>query len=319
MDLRRLIRDYLTFTRKERISVIVLLILITLIWAFPLIYKPANGLDLNLSDSIWANQIVITEEKENSPYNDNPSKYQYDRNLNPKSFNTSYELFEFDPNTLNTAGWKKLGIRDMTIHTIQNYLNKGGKFRNKEDVQKIYNLSEKDYFRISGYIRIKSSSEAYTKNESGFSSNSYKESFVNSGYTKPKSATIDINLADTTEYIALPGIGSKLANRIIQFREKLGGFYKVEQIAEVFALPDSTFQKIKPRLVINQNPITPFNINHASKDDMKNHPYIKWTLANAIVEYRTQHGPYVTLEDLLKIALINEDVLEKLKPYLTVQ
>jgi DNA uptake protein ComE-like DNA-binding protein len=67
---------------------------------------------------------------------------------------------------------------------------------------------------------------------------------------------IDINSADTTSFIALPGIGSKLAARIINFRDKLGGFYSVAQVGETFGLPDSTFQKIKQYLKL-ENTVLP--------------------------------------------------------------
>lgn len=69
-------------------------------------------------------------------------------------------------------------------------------------------------------------------------------------YKKPNYTTIDINTADTTAFIALPGIGSKLANRIVSFRSKLGGFNSVEQIREVYGLKDSVFQLIYPMLTV---------------------------------------------------------------------
>ena len=101
---------------------------------------------------------------------------------------------------------------------------------------------------------------------------------------------VDVNTADTTAFVALPGIGSKLALRIVNFRDKLGGFYSVDQIAEIYGLPDSSFQRIKHLLKLDNPSIKKININTASKDEMKLHPYFKWNLANAIVEYRNQHG-----------------------------
>src|SRR6185437_7375519 len=92
---------------------------------------------------------------------------------------------------------------------------------------------------------------------------------------------IDVNLADTTALISLPGIGSKLAQRIIAFRNKLGGFYSIEQVGETYLLPDSTFQKIKPKLTIVGNNVKQININVASIDEMKAHPYLRYNLANA--------------------------------------
>jgi competence ComEA-like helix-hairpin-helix protein len=114
----------------------------------------------------------------------------------------------------------------------------------------------------------------------------------------------------------LPGIGSKLAARIVNFREKLGGFYSVEQVGETYGVPDSTFQKIKNRLVVNSE-VRKVNINLATKEELKTHPYIRWQLANAIVEYRNQHGPFKSLEDLKKIVLVDEINFKKIIPYLS--
>ncbi len=90
-----------------------------------------------------------------SKYNeDNSSNYQYDRNSNNYYTKSKGELFYFDPNTLSAEGWKRLGLRDKTIGTIQNYLSKGGKFRKPEDVSKIYGLFPNEYERIAPYIKI---------------------------------------------------------------------------------------------------------------------------------------------------------------------
>ena len=117
-------------------------------------------------------------------------------------------------------------------------------------------------------------------------------------------------------FIALPGIGNKLALRIVNFRDKLGGFYSIDQIGETYGLPDSVFRKIKPFLKLETNLVKKININTATKDEMKSHPYIKWNLANAIVEYRNQHGNFSSLEDLKKISLITTEVFDKIKFYL---
>jgi len=120
-------------------------------------------------------------------------------------------------------------------------------------------------------------------------------------------------------FISLPGIGSKLAARIVAFREKLGGFYKVEQVAETFALPDSTFQKIKSRLIISHVDIKKLNINIATIDELKAHPYLRYNIANAIVQYRTQHGNFSSISDIKKIMMITEEIFNKAAPYLSVK
>jgi len=130
---------------------------------------------------------------------------------------------------------------------------------------------------------------------------------------------IDINTADTSAFISLPGIGSKLAARIVTFREKLGGFYSVEQIGETYGLADSTFQKIKQYFKLDNASVKKININTATVDEMKSHPYIKYSLANPILAYRNEHGAFSKIEDVRKVMIITDQIYEKIAPYLTIQ
>ncbi len=130
---------------------------------------------------------------------------------------------------------------------------------------------------------------------------------------------IDINKADTNAFISLPGIGSKLAQRIINFRTKLGGFYSVNQVKETFGLPDSTFSKIQRQLAYHGFTIQKINVNTASVDVLKAHPYIRYNLANAIVQYRNQHGAFGSVDDIKKIVLVNDSVYNKVQPYLVAE
>ena len=134
---------------------------------------------------------------------------------------------------------------------------------------------------------------------------------------KRKIQPFEINTADTAAFIALPGIGSKLAARIVLFREKLGGFYNTEQIREVYGLQDSVYQKILPLLKCEPGRIRKIDINTAEKETLKVHPYIRWSVANAVVNYRSQHGAFHSAEDLSRLENIDEEVLKKMMPYLS--
>jgi len=309
MKWKEFLRDYFVFTRKERIGLLIVIIVIIGIWIFPKLSRPLAPQTIP-PDTSWVHAaeklMTLSDDSNDQP---DTNDLAYIRPSSQLSFESKGQLFDFDPNTLSAGGWKKLGIREKTISTIQNYLKKGGHFSEAEDLKKIYGVRPDEYVRLKPYIRI-TSTRAESPGDK--QSESRKETFT----TKPRLVVVDINTADTAAFIALPGIGSKLASRIVNFRDKLGGFYSADQIAETYGLPDSVFLKIKPFLKVEASIVRKFNINTATKEEMKSHPYLKWNLANAIVEYRNQHGAFSSLEDLKKISLITTDIFDKVKFYL---
>jgi competence protein ComEA len=298
-------KDYFSFTKKERIGIYTLLILIATGAIAPrFFYSPPLKKEL-VAEAIKLEKAppVLPDKERRFTYDHRPSPYDEvnDEPAKPQ------RVFPFDPNTLNAEGWQQLGIPDRTIRTIINYRNKGGRFRNAGDLQKMYGLKTADFERLAPYISIEapppypSSGKPFVK------------------YVKAPPAVIDINQADTTAFISLPGIGSKLASRIINFRTKLGGFYSVEQVGETFGLPDSTFQLIKPRLQCTPAAVQKININTADVNTLKQHPYIRWNIANAIVQYRRQHGDFSSCGQLQQIALITPEIYQKMEGYIAVE
>ena len=302
------VKDYLRFTKKDRIGILCLLVLVGIVFLFPRLFaKQAKEFAL-VEDSVLKNAVDTLQSKSKyaEPYPADNTAYQYEASRG-NNF-TKGELFEFDPNALPAEGWKSLGLNDRTIKTIINYRTKGGKFYKPEDLKKIWGMPEAFYDRVENYIRIASFEKR----------NDFRPDYLKPVYEKKERniSVVNVNADDTTAFIALPGIGSKLAYRITNFRDKLGGFYSVEQIRETYGLADSTFQKIKPYLNVNAEAVKKINVNAATKEELKTHPYIKWNLANAIVEYRTQHGTYKNLQELKNIVLIDEATFNKIAPYL---
>jgi competence protein ComEA len=313
--LKTIVTGYLSFTRKERTGIIVLLIVIVGATALPFLYPLLKGKQAMAAPAQDEMAALSLKEKDTGSYA--RTGYQRERNAYPAYRNNrtaapSGELFYFDPNTASAADWERLGLRNKTIATIQNYLAKGGHFYQPEDIGKIWGLHDDEVARLLPYVRIAASAKSEKYNRPMVYE---KREYV---YEK-KIRTVDINHADTTAFIELPGIGSKLAGRMVAFRNKLGGFYSVNQIAETFGLADSVFQKIKDRLVLDGAGVTPLNINTATLEQLKQHPYIRYQLANAIVQYRGQHGPFAKAEDLKKIMLVTEETYSKVAPYLTVR
>lgn len=313
---KHFVADYLSFSKRERTGIIVLVSLIVFFMGIPFLYPYFIKSDPT-DAKIFEKQIASLSIKQRD------SSKQFDRSTADGKYKESVyklsndqeekvELFNFDPNTATTEELKKLGFREKTIQTIQNFLSKGGKFYRREDIGKVWGLHPDEVKRLIPFIKIKS-----------ILANNFPEG--NEVKKKPLMAithpiiSIDINTADTSEFISLQGIGSKLSQRIINFRDKLGGFYSVEQVGETFGLPDSTFQKIKSQLKISSPALTKININTADIELLKMHPYLRYAIGNAIVRYRAQHGNFSAVADIKKIATITEDIFNKAAPYLTVE
>lgn len=324
MQWNEFVRDYFNFSRKERIGNLIIAVLILIIYFLPVIVDLFSRSEPAQVDPAWIAAVKKLEKKDSTYLTDrfvkdddeNVNTYQYDRKKSnyAEGKMTRGELFHFDPNTISSEGWKKLGLRDKTIHTIQNFVNKGGHFYKPEDLQRIYGLHTDEYERLVPYVKIESTAPV----THGVLVSKPKDETWRSTSKRPGFFAIDINSADTSAFISLPGIGSKLASRIVTFREKLGGFYSIDQIAETYGLTDSVFQKIKQYLRIENPYVKKININTATLDELKVHPYIKFNLANPIVAYRNEHGIFTKVEDLRNIMAVTDDIYEKISPYLSV-
>jgi competence protein ComEA len=336
-----MIRGYLTFTRKERFGVLFLLVLISVLFILPYLFRPSVGDPDPAAYEKMKEGIEKFKSRENDSSDDAVEYYRYPNHnqgggyAKKESGGTHANLFYFDPNSLHAEGWHRLGLTDRLTQTVMNYLEKGGHFRKPEDLRKLYGLSNSDFERLLPYIRIAKPDEDFQALSPKYEKNSFDsktikkaDSFfrvspLNSGvalaYSGKKFTLTDINQADSVNWTLLPGIGERLASRIVHFREKLGGFYQVDQVGETFGLPDSTFLKIKPFLRLSTFILNQIDLNAATKEILQSHPYIRWQLAKAIIEYRQQHGGFQSVEELMQLAQMDSAKFEKLKRYLVIQ
>ena len=321
------IRGYLTFTRKERFGVLFLLILIGILFVLPYFFRPSVGQPDQAAYDKMKEGILKFESRETDSSEKTAIDNRYPDHQNAMTVGNERkqvsslhsELFYFDPNDLNLTEGRRLGLPDRLIQTILHYIEKGGRFRKAEDLKKLYGLQNSDYQRLLPFVRItnaqKDFQSSHDKNpKTLFASQVLKKTDTFS--SAKKFIVTDINLADSTDWSRLPGIGEKLASRIVHFREKLGGFYQVDQVGETFGLPDSSFRKIKPYLRLNTFALNQIDLNTATKEILQAHPYIRWQFAKAIFEYRIQHGGFHSVDELLQIATIDSTKFEKIKPYL---
>lgn len=235
--------------------------------------------------------------------NESPSHTYAPAHTSEEEVRSTAALSNFDPNTVTAVQLQQMGLPQNTITGWLNYLSKGGKFRVKEDLQKLYALKATDFQRLLPYISIATASTA-------------SPGTPRYGNRQYNVQTIDINSAEALQWTQLPGIGDGWARKILTYRDKLGGFASPAQVAETRNLPDSVFQKIRPFLEVHTPPTPDVRVNTATWEDLNEHPYIDGRQARWIIAYREQHGNYRKPEDLLGILELKQPWLDKIKPYL---
>jgi competence protein ComEA len=270
------IKNYLSLTKKEWNGMVVLLVLIALVLIAPYVYQWLRK--DNTINVTEFNTAVAALNKANPRLLNGPEP--------PKN-----GLFKFDPNTASADDWQRLGITAKQAAIIKNYTSKGGRFRKAEDLQKIYGLSKVDYAKLAPFIIIP------------------KENIR-------AIVVVELNAADSSKLTSIDGIGGAFAKRIIYYRERLGGFITKEQLKEVYGIDALKYDEIKNQVKVDAGRIRKININTINFDKLRLMPYLNYKQVNAIIEYRKQHGDYTSTGDLKNIAIIDDDILRKIEPYL---
>jgi DNA uptake protein ComE-like DNA-binding protein len=287
------IKEYLSISRQEYRGLMVLFILLGLIYAAPYVYERFFFKPLEIK--IETIQPALTQI---DSYKSTAQDHQEEDFHKPI-------LFKFNPNHLPVEDWIKLGLSEKQALSIKKYEAKGGKFYKKEDVKKMYAISPAMYQRLEPYIDIPENKRAYDFN-----------SDKKASYTKKALVMVDVNDADSLQLLNIKGIGPAFASRIIKYRNRLGGFIRKEQLMEVYGLDSIKYAQIESQVLIDQDKITPININTCEFVDIKRFPYLTYKQMNAIIAYRKQHGNYKAITDLNKIHILNPEIISKIAPYI---
>lgn len=309
MNLKKTINDvkyYFSFTKGERRGIIVLLSLIMLIiigriFIIPLLSDSFNSNSSSLEKDLARLEASIDTTTKSYKRNEN-----FDFNNSDRGFaEAKLTPFPFDPNELKQEEWLKMGLSEKQTKVILNYRSKGGKFNKKEDFKKMFCISEEEYKILEPFILIPEKQNNFTQNIKY--ETKIKPIFI-----------VEINSADTNDLQEVKGIGPAFARRIAKYRDLLGGFINKEQLLEVFGMDTARYNQIQTSFTINPEAIQKININKASIQDLKKHPYFDYYTAKSIVMYRTKNGDYKSVNDIKKANLIYDDFYNKISPYLTV-
>lgn len=305
------LRNVLGFSKTEANGFPVLVLVVILFFFAPFLFKwfLSNTYTAGAKDKLLLDSLTADLEN-NSQY----FSLDNDENDPVVEENTSIK-FKFNPNNASLDSLLLLGFRKEIAQRIIKYRDAGGSFKIKGDLQKIYGLPSAMYNELHPYIELPEE-RTYPRS---FKSNK-TEDVKEYEYPKPEKKEVisfDINEADTSQLMLIYGIGPVLSDRIIKYRSLLGGFVRKEQLIEVYGIKDDVFKNLSEKVFILEtfNPVK-ININEDSAKNIAAHPYISYGIANAIYNYRLQHGKYTSKADLLKLHLIDSTKLEEISPYL---
>lgn len=227
----------------------------------------------------------------------------------PENKQTAVGLTTFDPNTAAESTLVSLGISKKVAGSIGRYRTKGGRFRVKKDLAKIYGMDTGVYITLVPYILLPDSIPKATPPT---------RQQTERKTSKKSSVPFDLNKGDTIALQSIYGIGPALARRIVQYRDRLGGFLTPDQLFEIWGLDSVVVERVQERTWVDPDfaPIQ-LPINQSTEQELAQHPYIRTKIARAIVKYRFQHGPFRQVDDLMKIATLDEKAFLRIKPYIS--
>lgn len=296
---------HFTISRTDRICLIVF-VGVLLGWELikyvlpPTEFQPSG----NFENKTFADLMHVTDSTRKEPRY-SPKQYKYNQDSEGYEYQPSAAEGDLQPVEIMKASWKELraiGFSSKVASNIERYIGAGGVVRNEKDLLKIYGMDTAQWNAVSSLIIFPEAKSESTYPDNG----SPKEKFS----TTP----LDLNSVTVSELESLPGIGTVLAERIIKYRTSLGGFQYVEQLKECYGLPPETFDKILPRLTINQPPAT-IAINSVDFRTF-NHPYLNKKMIRLLQAYKAQHGPFTDVSDLRKIYPPDSTWCDRLLPYI---
>ncbi|WP_297808802.1 helix-hairpin-helix domain-containing protein [uncultured Alistipes sp.] len=288
----------------------------------------------------------------------------------------SVRLFRFDPNTIDYAGLRQLGLTAYEAASLLKYRAAGKVFRIPEDVAACYGFTDSLYFRLAPYIRIgrkyavappayrservvrqplapapfliDTVSALYLRAIGALSKRQaealvrwrdlhgirdmeeLRECYVVSDsvaaalepYVRfavrhdPAAERVELNRADSAALCSVYGIGAKSAAAILRYRERLGGFRCVEQLAEVREVTERNYERIVKQIWCDSCEIQKIDINFAAPNTLMRHPYLPPRIVRKLLRERQLKGGWTTVGELVRQNILTEEEAARLAPYL---
>lgn len=203
----------------------------------------------------------------------------------------------FDPNFIAYDSLLLYGFSKYQAGNLVKYRENGGEFNNPEDVLKIYGIDSAFYQQVLNYISI--------------------ELRKNIIYEPKEIIKIELNSADTSDLMSLPGIGPVYAARIIKYRDLLGGYYSSRQLLEVYNFPEETYYDIADFVFTDTVKLQKLRLNFLDYPELIRHPYFNKKQVEELLDYREKNGAFKSPEDIKVLETFDSEMFSRIRPYVT--
>ena len=302
-------RTFFLYTRRQQRGLLCLIFLIVLISVLPFLWEYSNEQSQEQEDeeleAEYKNFQASLKKKEEKQHITRQKRIPLPDKLQ------TITPFYFDPNTVDSTELLQLGFSSWMASNVLRYRRKQGYFHHAEDFRKIYGLTDEHFCKLQPYIRIATTQKKMQKDtilrHNLLPVAKYKSMKYEAG------TIVDLNRADTTELKMIPGIGSVTARRIVSLRQRLGGFYCVDQLNEL----EMDVERFRPWFSVDTTQLRPLKINNLTVRQLMLHPYLNFFQAKAIVEHRKKNGRLRTLKELVLYEEFTSSDFKRLSPYVS--
>lgn len=282
--------------------------------------------------------VQIQETQSAVAENASPIKVEIDnRSYSREPSVIKESLSTFDPNTISAADLSRYHLPKYVVNNFIKYRDAGATFYSLNDVRRVYGMNDTYIEKLTPYLQfeprskgkatsemVDNTSEGATDRNTKSTLNKTSTALKDTSVYKRKFPTkksilehkIDINSCDTSDLMKIKGIGKYYASRILKFRDALGGFHSVSQIADTYGLKPEAFIHIKNNVTIDASKIRSLSINKLEYKGLVKHPYISKKEANIVLRYRKKHGSFLNLESVQKSHAFTPEKLDAIRPYL---
>jgi DNA uptake protein ComE-like DNA-binding protein len=302
------LKEIFRFSKSERIASLIILVLtavVILLLAAVRRVRPLPDEEARVFDSLLT---TLLQEDSLPPVREN--KENCEKDPVPAAPAAKIPPPVRDPNRMTRQEWEELPLPRHVIRTLLNYRKKGGVFRKKEDLKKIYGMTDSLYEAVSPFLVVEPPKR---EKDSSYVSITHPTK-TDKEVWGPE--PLEINSADSAALDRLPGISPWLARRIVRYRKLLGGYVRKEQLLEVYDLDSAVYEKIVDKIRVDPAKVTRININRCDQQTLAHHPYLSSQDAGALIFYREHFGKIGDLQVLEKKHILPVRTFQKVAPYL---